>query len=139
MKKLVAILASITVIFCAVPQVSAKQKPKTLLCPRMLDATKLISKEIGQRYKIDYIMWRESKCIPTNFNPDDPYGGSIGLFQINQFWCKPIKAARTGWLQERGVIKRCSDLFKPEFNAKAFLAIYLYADDIVNDGWHPWS
>ena len=84
-------------------------------------------------YKVDYIMHRESRCRQMAFNPTDPNGGSYGLFQINGYWCNPSRYSKIGWLQERGVLDKCTDLYNPLINAKAFMLMYDYA------GWQPWG
>jgi hypothetical protein len=83
--------------------------------------------------KISYTMYRESRCRPDQHNPDDPMGGSNGLVQINQFWCKPTRYWPGGWLQAQGILETCDDLFDPETNLRAALAIR------NNSGWSPWG
>jgi hypothetical protein len=50
---------------------------------------------------LDMVMYRESRCLPHAFNPDDPNGGSYSLTQINGFWCLPNSNWPIGWLQEK--------------------------------------
>jgi len=83
--------------------------------------------------KISYTMYRESRCRPDQHNPDDPMGGSNGLVQINQFWCKPTRYWPGGWLQAQGILETCDDLYDPETNLRAALAIR------NNSGWSPWG
>lgn len=85
------------------------------------------------------IAWRESRCYPWVLNAKDPMGGSIGLFQINRFWCLPNRWTQNGWLQDQGVIKSCDDLYHATLNIRAALAIWKYADDRYGNGWGPWS
>lgn len=92
----------------------------------------------SERSQAHDIMWRESRCMPTATNPKDPNGGSIGLFQINMFWCKPSRWSPDGWLQSQGVLRSCDDLYDPEVNVAAFAAIYRYGVDKHGDGWGPW-
>lgn len=86
-----------------------------------------------QLSKLSYVMYRESRCNPESHNPDDPNGGSNGLVQINQFWCRPSKYWPDGWLQTQGVLTTCDQLYDPTINLKAALAIW------YNSGWSPWS
>ena len=80
------------------------------------------------------VLWRESRCTPGPvLNPDDPMGGSYGLTQINGFWCTPSKSWPVGWLQAKGIINDCEDLYGSETNLRAALAIWR------NSGWHPWA
>jgi hypothetical protein len=80
------------------------------------------------------VLWRESRCsFGPVLNPDDPMGGSRGLMQINGFWCKPTKSNPVPWLQQRGIVTDCEDLYGAETNLRAGLAIWR------NSGWHPWG
>lgn len=80
------------------------------------------------------VMLRESNCTPTAHNIDDPHGGSYGLTQINGFWCVPNASWPMGWLQVQDVgVTDCSELYIPEANLRAALAIY------NNSGWGPWA
>lgn len=83
--------------------------------------------------KLSYVMYRETRCRPDQHNPDDPMGGSNGLTQINQFWCKPTRYWPDGWLQTKGVLDHCDDLYDPRVSLEASLAIYR------NSGWSPWG
>jgi hypothetical protein len=80
------------------------------------------------------IAYRESRCQPNAFNATDPNGGSNGVMQINQFWCKPSRYWPNGYLQAYGLIKTCNDLFDLEHNLRSALAIYRYSE-----GWRAWS
>ena len=79
------------------------------------------------------VLLRESNCTPSAHNVDDPNGGSYGLAQINGYWCLPNTYWPIGWLQAQGIVDDCSDLYIPENNLKAALAIWR------NSGWGPWS
>lgn len=83
--------------------------------------------------KLSYTLYRETRCRPDQHNPDDPMGGSNGLMQINQFWCKPTRYWPTGWLQAHDILDHCDELFDPETNLRAGLAIR------ENSGWTPWG
>ena len=79
------------------------------------------------------VMLRESRCTPTAHNVDDPNGGSYGLTQINGFWCLPNTHWPIGWLQAQGILTECGELYIPEANLRAALAIW------HNSGWGPWA
>jgi hypothetical protein len=83
---------------------------------------------------LERVMWKESRCDPTQFNADDPNGGSVGLTQVNRFWCLPSRYYPDGYLQAVGVLAACDDLWNPEVNLRAALAIYEYAE-----GWSQWG
>jgi len=82
---------------------------------------------------LDLVMHRESRCQTTAHNLSDPNSGSYGLTQINGFWCLPNSQWPIGWLQEKGILEECSDLFNATISLRATLAIY------NNSGWAPWA
>lgn len=79
------------------------------------------------------IAHRESRCFSRAHNPADPMTGSYGHYQINGFWCRPNRYWPEGWLQAKGIVERCTDLYQPDVQAAAMVAIYR------NSGWLPWS
>lgn len=80
---------------------------------------------------LDYVIFRESRGFNRAFNREDPNGGSRCLLQLNGFW--------TGWLTDKGIITKPSDLFKPVTCLTAGLAIYQYGMDRYGFGWGPWA
>ena len=76
---------------------------------------------------------RESRCTSDAFNPYDTNGGSYSIYQINGFWCRPNKNWPIGWLQAKGIVTDCADLFDPTINTRAMVAIWR------NSGWLPWT
>lgn len=89
--------------------------------------------------RLSKIMFRESRCDTLAHNTTDPTkAGSRGLIQINGFWCLPNKYNPDGFLQKVGVLASCDDLWNPEVNLRAGLAIYNYSEDVNGDGWQPW-
>ena len=76
---------------------------------------------------------RESRCNSEAFNASDPSGGSYSIYQINGFWCLPNSNWPIGWLQAKGIVETCADLFDPTTNTKAMVAIWR------NSGWLPWT
>ena len=76
---------------------------------------------------------RESRCTSDAFNATDSNGGSRGIYQINGFWCRPNTNWPNGWLQAKGVLRSCKDLFDPTVNTRAMVAIWR------NSGWLPWK
>lgn len=86
------------------------------------------------------VLYRESRCHTDSHNKTDPVSGSRGLLQINGYWCRPSKWSQAGWLQDRGVLTTCDDLFLPEVNLRAGLLIWLYGEAKHGCGWRgPWS
>lgn len=82
---------------------------------------------------LEFVLWRESRCLPTVYNAKDPNGGSHGLTQVNGFWCRPSRYYPNGYLQHHGVLTTCEDLYAPAINLRAALALYDYSD-----GWAQW-
>jgi hypothetical protein len=84
---------------------------------------------------VQRLMFRESRCDPSQFNPDDPRGGSRGLLQINGHWCRPNPSygIHVGWLQEHDLIGQCDDLFDAEANLRSALLIW------SEYGFEPWA
>ena len=76
---------------------------------------------------------RESRCPSDAFNADDTNGGSYSIYQINGFWCRPNENWPIGWLQAKGIVTDCADLFDPTINTRAMVAIWR------NSGWLPWT
>lgn len=105
--------------------------PDSALCPQWWQT----AVDVGWRQSLlptlDYLMWRESRCDPSQHNTEDPMGGSRGLVQINGFW--------TPWLASKGIVKRSEGLFGPQRNLRAALAIYNYADARYENGFGPWA
>lgn len=88
--------------------------------------------------KLLSVMWRESRCHPGAVNQTDPNGGSLGLLQVNQFWCKPNRYTDNGWLQDMDILDGCQELYDPVTNLRAGLALYSYSVYKNDNGWHPW-
>ena len=76
---------------------------------------------------------RESRCTSDAVNPNDVMGGSRGIYQINGAWCVPNEYWPIGWLQAKGIVTDCEDLFDPTTNTRAMVAIWR------NSGWLPWT
>lgn len=92
----------------------------------------------------DKIMYRESRCIPSSHNPNDPVTingvkGSLGLFQINLFWLSKTTSYPLGYLQTVKVAQTPEDLLVPLTNAKAALALFQYSEAVNGCGWQPWA
>lgn len=113
--------------------------PDGLHCPEYYNLAKEIGWPEDQLERLDYVMWRESRCLTDAHNTYDPASGSRGIIQINGFWCRPNRYSQNGYLQDNNIIDKCDDLFDPETNLKAGLAIYNYGLEKHGCGWGPWS
>jgi hypothetical protein len=93
---------------------------------------------------LDYVMWKESRCDPTQHNTTLNRDGStdVGLTQINdRSWCLPTRWYPDGYLQTIGILARvgCQELFDPLTNLRAAKQIHDYAKETSNDGFSPWG
>jgi hypothetical protein len=93
---------------------------------------------------LDYIMWRESRCDPTQHNTELNADGStdVGLTQINdRSWCLPTRWYPKGYLQTVGLLSSigCEQLFAPETNLKAAKEIYDYTRKHGGTGFEAWG
>ena len=105
--------------------------PASALCPQWWQTAVDVGWRESLLPTLDYLMWRESRCLPDQHNKKDPVGGSRGLVQVNGFW--------TPWLASKGIVKRSEGLFRPRRNLRAALAIYNYADARYDNGFGPWG
>lgn len=118
--------------------------PQDALCPQWWALAVDAGWVIEQLDILDFVMWRESRCDPTQHNTTLNRDGSsdIGLTQINdRSWCLPTRWYPEGYLQTVGVLTTvgCEQLFDPHFNLLAAKAIYDYAHTTHGNGWQPWQ
>ena len=128
------LLISLSVIMGGfVPPIFAPQLsiPVTAKCPQWWDNAVEAGWKRKELATLDFVMWRESRCDASAFNPDDPNGGSRGLVQINGFW--------TPYLRSRGVLKRSQGLFNPDVSLRSALVIFEYGVERYGHGWGPWN
>ena len=118
------------------PTTTVKTTPITQpdACGKVFEMAKHVGFSEHELATVVAIAYRESRCQPDAFNATDPNGGSNGVMQINQFWCKPSRYWPNGYLQAYGLIRTCDDLFDLEHNLRSALAIYRYSE-----GWRAWS
>lgn len=88
---------------------------------------------------LDRIIYRESRCDPTQHNAADPNGGSYGLAQVNGFWCLPSRYYPLGYLQTHGVLTSCVDLYIPEVALRSALKLVEYSRGAGLCAWHQWA
>jgi len=106
---------------------------KTMNCPQvgvLAVAAGLPTTELATAIKVAR---RESRCWSDAHNKADTVGQSYGIWQINDFWCRPSTYWPTGWLQAKGILDTCGQLLDPQINAAAMVAIWR------NSGWLPWA
>lgn len=88
---------------------------------------------------LDDVMFRESRCDASQINASDPNGGSIGLVQVNRFWCLPSKYYPNGYLQSVNVLSTCDELFDPIINLRSALALINYSTSAGHCEWQQWA
>jgi len=94
---------------------------------------------LDEMMTLDRIMFRESRCDPTQTNLADPNTGSFGLTQVNGFWCLPSRYYPNGYLQTVGVLSSCSDLYDAQINLRAAFALVAYSRSVGLDAWSQWA
>ena len=75
----------------------------------------------AQWKKLSFVIYRESRC------------------NINGYWCKKNKYNPSGWLQAKKILNTCEDLYNPEVNLRAGLAMWHYSQERNKCGWRPWA
>ena len=79
--------------------------------------------------RLDYIMWRESRCKPTAYNGRGR-DNSFGLMQLNMKAHKSWVGPFVGW--------DFSVLYDPQTNLAFGKALYDRARQMYGCGWQPW-
>jgi hypothetical protein len=113
------------------PATTTTTIPADILYPKWYSIARGIGWPESELGVLDVVIHRESRGNALAFNSDDPNGGSWGLVQVNGSWSR--------WLRDRGLIARLEDLFDPETNLRAGLAIYNYGMNRYGYGWGPWG
>lgn len=143
MKKLRAIVISLAVLVGAAggsDRAAAVSEARSKnVCNGWIDLASFVGWREKELETLRRVLFRESRCMPNAFNPNDPMGGSHGLLQINSFWCKPTRYWPEGYLQAFGIVDTCQDLYEPAKNLRAGLLIWNYANRSHGNGWSPWS
>lgn len=103
-------------------------------CPEWYDTAIAAGWTQDQWPTLSFVIHRESTCRQNSYNPNDPAGGSFGLTQINGYWCNSNKYNPGGYLQNKGIITTCEDLFDPLMNLRSALEIYNR-----HHSWGPWG
>ena len=111
-------------------RVSISAVPPGSKCPQHYEEALDAGWSHDQWSRIDYVMYRESRCNPNVHNPvgrDDSYG----LMQLNmkahRSWVGPI----VGWDFTR--------LYDPTTNLRIAKVLYDKAVDYYGCGWKPWT
>lgn len=111
-------------------RVTGPVAPAGSKCPEHYAAALAAGWPASDWERLDHIIWRESRCIPTAHNPrgrDDSYG----ILQLN------MKAHR-GWVRPL-VGNDFSRLFDPATNLRIGRTLYDMAIEHYGCGWRPWT
>jgi len=108
--------------------------PAIDLCGQVFNMAKAVGWPIEELTTVVAVAQRESRCQVDAFNPNDTYGQSYSVMQINSFWCEPSRYWPKGYLQAYGLLTDCNDLFDLETNLRSALAIFRYSE-----GWRAWG
>lgn len=106
-----------------------------LMCPQWQRLAQRVGFSTSQYRRLDYIIWRESRCAPkavnTNYHNDGRVTKDWGLTQVNDYsWIT--------FLRNRKIVTKSSDLLSPVNNLKAAMALVEYSSDRYGDPWLQW-
>ena len=126
------------------PTTTLPPAPVDALCPQWWGLAREAGWTDDLLPTLDYVMWRESRCLTSAHNTTLNRDGSadIGLTQINdRSWCEPTRWYPNGYLQTIGILPTvgCEHLFDPYLNLLSAKAIYDYAKEHNGNGWQPWK
>jgi hypothetical protein len=109
---------------------AAQLVPSSARCPQWWDEAQAAGWPEWSLPRIDYVMWRESRCLPTAHNPRPP-DDSYGLVQLNmrahRSWVGPL----VNWDFNR--------LFDPTTNLRTARRLFDMAQQAYGCGWQPWQ
>lgn len=129
--------------FADLPPVTSPQRPlaapqtrETIpdgYCPQVFDTAPLVGLTEPETVLLSRIAWLESRCINDALGDLDR-GVSYGILQIHgPSWCEPNRWWPDGYLQAKGVLAECEDLFDPA------LAVLAATFIIQEGGFEQWS
>ena len=99
-------------------------------CPQHYGAALAAGWSASDWARLDYIIYRESRCVPTAHNPRPP-DDSYGLMQLNmrahRSWVGPL----VNW--------NFSRLFEPVVNFRMARVLFNKARSAYGCGWQPWN
>jgi hypothetical protein len=104
--------------------------PASALCPQWWDEARVAGWPEWALPHLDYVMWRESRCLPTAHNPRPP-DDSYGLVQLNM-------RAHRSWVGPL-VDGDFTRLFDPTTNLRTARRLFDMAQQAYGCGWQPWQ
>jgi hypothetical protein len=126
------------------PSTTTPEPPAEARCPQWWGLARDAGWTDDLLPTLDFVMWRESRCLTSAHNTTLNTDGSadLGLTQINdRSWCEPTRWYPNGYLQTIGVLSTvgCEQLFDPYLNLLSAKAIHDYALQHNGNGWQPWK
>lgn len=104
-------------------------------CPNFYDEALAAGWPASSWKRIDYIMFRESRCDASAHNPRDPGYGSFGLMQLNM-----SKGQYGTWALFGPILGGdMTRLYNPLTNLSAARTLFLRAQQMWGCGWKPWG
>ena len=131
--------ANITSTTISTTTTSTVPVPPDARCPMWWSLALSVGFTAEQMPTLDRVLHRESRCDETQLNASDPNGGSVGLTQINRFWCLPSRYYPDGYLQTMQILSTCDELYEPLINLRAALALVEYSRSVGLSEWHQWA
>lgn len=109
--------------------------PSWARCPQWWKTAQRAGWPVDELGHLDYVMWRESRCVPTASN--DVGFGHTGLVQISTAHLSTPRYAQL-CAATLGRICTRSDLLRPRLNLRAARLLFLTAERWFGCGWQPW-
>ena len=103
------------------------------ICPPVYETALLVGFTPDEAALLDRIAWHESRCI-ADIRGDLTKGVSHGILQIHgPSWCEPNRWWPRGYLQAKGVLDTCADLYDP------VVAVIAAKFIVAEQGFEAWT
>ena len=136
MTRKVSLFISVCAVAIGVMPVATVHSAPQFHCPQWRSLALRVGFTAKDYGRLDYIIWRESKCAPTAINVNHHANGRVtrdwGLTQVNDFsWIT--------FLRNRKIVTKSTQLLNPKANLEAALALYDYSKNYHGDPWLQWE
>lgn len=136
-KRVSSIAVAVLVGLFPTSAVSALKPKSELLCPQWRDLALDVGFTARDYKKLDYIIWRESRCNPKSIGLNYDEDGSVwskdwGLTQVNDYsWIT--------YLRGKKIVSKSTQLLNPRRNLEAAYELFEYSSDRHDDPWLQWK
>ena len=136
-KRISSIVLAVVVGLSPTTVVSAHKPKSELLCPQWRKLALDVGFTARDYKKLDYIIWRESRCNPRSIGLNYRSDGSVwskdwGLTQVNDYsWIT--------YLRGKKIVSKSAQLLNPRRNLEAAYELFEYSSDRHNDAWLQWK